>query len=64
MKLYNIEIVKTAHGYMAYDKLSDEYLEDFNGNNLFNTAEEAQELKDSVLFDFGTDEDNEMGDEA
>jgi hypothetical protein len=61
MQLYNIEILKTADGYMAYDKLGDGDLEDWNGNNLFNTAEEAQELKDSVLFDFGTDEDNGMG---
>jgi hypothetical protein len=62
MQLYEIEILKTVDGFMAYDKLSNEYLEDFNGNNLFNTAEDAQELKDSVLFDFGTDEDNGMGD--
>lgn len=62
MKLYNIEILKTPDGFMAYDKLSDEYLEDFDGNNLFDAIEHAQELRDSVLFDFGTDDDNGMGD--
>lgn len=61
MKLYDIEIKRTTNGFMAYDKLSDEILEDFEGNNLFDTEQEAQELKDSVLFDFGTDEDNGMG---
>jgi hypothetical protein len=61
MKLYDIEIMKTPDGYMAYDKIDDDYLTDSDGNNLFDTAQEAQELKDSVLFDFGTDEDNGMG---
>ena len=60
MKLFNIEIIKTPNGYMAYDTESDEYLEDSDGNNLFDTMQEAQELKDIVLFDFGTDEDNGM----
>ena len=61
MKLYDIEIMKTPDGYMAYDKLSGEYLADFEGNNLFDQIEHAQELRDSVLFDFGTDDDNGMG---
>jgi hypothetical protein len=61
MKLYDIEIMKTPDGYMAYDKIDDDYLTDSDGNNLFNTYQEAQELKDLVLFDFGTDEDNGMG---
>ena len=61
MKLYDIEIMKTLDGYMAYDRLGDEYLTDFEGNNLFDHIEHAQELRDSVLFDFGTDEDNGMG---
>lgn len=61
MKLYDIEIKQTPFGFMAYDKLGDGLLEDFEGNNLFDTAQEAQELKDSILFDFGTDEDNGMG---
>jgi hypothetical protein len=60
MKLYDIEIMKTPDGYMAFDKMGDYYLTDSDGNNLFDTAQEAQELKDSVLFDFGTDEDNGM----
>ena len=53
--------MKTPDGYMAYDKLSGEYLADFEGNNLFDQIEHAQELRDSVLFDFGTDDDNGMG---
>ena len=60
MKLYDIEILKTKDGFMAYDKLGDGYLEDLNGNNLFDTLEEAEDLKNSCLFDFGTDEDNGM----
>jgi hypothetical protein len=60
MKLYDIEIMKTPDGFMAYDKIDDDYLTDSEGNNLFDTALEAQELRDSVLFDFGTDEDNGM----
>jgi hypothetical protein len=60
MKLYDIEIMKTPDGFMAYDKIEDDYLTDLEGNNLFDTAQEAQELRDSVLFDFGTDEDNGM----
>jgi hypothetical protein len=62
MKLYDIEIMKTPDGYMAYDRLGDEYLADFEGNNLFDRVEQAQDLRDSVLFEFGTDEDNGMGD--
>jgi hypothetical protein len=62
MRLYDIEIMKTPNGYMAHDRLGGEYLEDIDGNNLFDTIEEAQELRDSVLFEFGTDEDNGMGD--
>jgi hypothetical protein len=61
MKLYDIEIMKTPDGYMAYDRLGREYLADFDGNNLFDQIEHAQELRDSVLFDFGTDDDNGMG---
>jgi hypothetical protein len=61
MKLYDIEIMKTPDGYMAYDRLGGEYLADFDGNNLFDQIEHAQELRDSVLFDFGTDDDNGMG---
>jgi hypothetical protein len=61
MKLYDIEIMKTPDGFMAYDRLGDEYLEDIDGNNLFDQIEHAQELRDSVLFDFGTDDDNGMG---
>ena len=60
MKLFNIEIMKTPNGYMAYDAESDEYLEDSDGNNLFDTMQETQELVDIVLFDFGTNEDNGM----
>ena len=60
MKFYDIEIKETPFGFMAYCKLNDETLEDFYGNTLFDTAQEAQELRDSVLFDFGTDEDNGM----
>ena len=60
MKLYDIEIMKTPDGFMAYDKIEDDYLTDLEGNNLFDTAQEAQELRDSVLFDFGTDEDSGM----
>lgn len=60
MKLYDIEIMQTPDGYMAFDKMGDDYLADSDGNNLFDTAQEAQELRDSVLFDFGTDEDNGM----
>jgi hypothetical protein len=60
MKLYDIEIMQTPDGFMAFDKMGDGYLTDSEGNNLFDTAQEAQELRDSVLFDFGTDEDNGM----
>lgn len=60
MQLYDIQIIKTDDGFMAYDRLGDDYLEDSDGNNLFATQQEAQELKDSVLFDFGTDDDNGM----
>ena len=41
MKLYDIEIMKTPDGYMAFDKMGDDYLTDSDGNNLFDTYQEA-----------------------
>ena len=48
MRIYQIEIIKTENGYMAHDSMSDDYLTDINGNNLFNSWEEAQDLINSA----------------
>jgi hypothetical protein len=38
------QIQETSNGFMALDVPSDEYLEDKDGNNCFDTIEEAQAL--------------------
>jgi hypothetical protein len=47
-----LEIVQTADGYMVqymYDQLKGDYLHDAQGNNLFDTYEEAEKLLKTVL---------------
>jgi hypothetical protein len=43
------EIMKTSDGYMAYDNESDDYLDDENGNNLFDKLSDAQKLIDDTI---------------
>lgn len=44
------ELMRTNDGFMAYDNDCDEYLDDENGDNLFNTRQEAQQLIDDAIF--------------
>jgi hypothetical protein len=48
MKTYQLEILKTKDGYMAYDHATDDYLTDIDDNNLFDTWQEAQDLINSA----------------
>ena len=41
------EVMKTNEGFLAYNMTTDEYLLDDQGNNTFETEEEAQKLIDA-----------------
>ena len=54
-----LEIIKTNDGYMV-QKDDGDYICDANGDNLFDTYEEAEDLMHTHLMTFGTDADNGM----
>ena len=43
------EIMRTNDGFMAYDNDCDEYLDDENGDNLFDKLSGAQQLIDDAI---------------
>ena len=53
-------IIKTLDGYMVEDTEEGQYIEDFYGNNLFETLEEAEEIMSIHLMEYGTDIENGM----
>ena len=44
------EIMRTDDGFMPYDNDCDEYLYDEQGNNCFDTRQQAQQLVDDAIF--------------
>jgi hypothetical protein len=58
-----LTVIKTNDGYMVEHLEGDDlggYLCDTNGDNLFDTYEEAEDLMHTHLMTFGTDADNGM----
>jgi hypothetical protein len=58
-----LQIIKTNNGYMVEHAQGDElgeYVCDTNGDNLFDTYSEAEDLMQTHLMTFGTDADNGM----
>jgi len=54
-----LSVIITMNGYMVEDDAGD-YIHDINGDNLFNTHAEAEDLMHTHLMTFGTDADNGM----
>ena len=54
-----LTVIKTNDGYMVEDDTGD-YIHDINGDNLFDTYVEAEDLMNTHLMTFGTDSDNGM----
>ena len=54
-----LQVIKTNDGYMVEDDTGD-YIHDINGDNLFDTYVEAEDLMNTHLMTFGTDSDNGM----
>jgi len=54
-----LSVIITMNGYMVEDDVGD-YIHDINGNNLFDTYTEAEDLMHTHLMTFGTDADNGM----
>lgn len=58
-----LTVIKTNDGYMVEHLEGEEtgdYVCDMDGNNLFDTYEEAHNLALTHLMTFGTDADNDM----
>jgi len=54
-----LQVIKTNDGYMVQDDMGD-YVCNTNGDNLFDTHSEAEDLMHTHLMTFGTDVDNGM----
>jgi len=54
-----LSVIITMNGYMVEDDAGD-YIHDINGDNLFDTYAEAEDLMNQHLMTFGTDADNGM----
>jgi hypothetical protein len=50
MKPSRYELIKSKDGFMAYDHDCDEYLEDEEGNNLFDDGNVANKLIEDAVF--------------
>jgi hypothetical protein len=62
MTTYALNIRKSDNGYYIEDLNDDgQYIEDSDGNNTFETLDEAIDVRDWFLLTHGTDEDNGMG---
>jgi hypothetical protein len=48
-QIMRFEIMRTNDGFMAYDNDCDEYLDDENGDNLFDKLSDAQQLIDDAI---------------
>jgi len=58
-----LTVIKTSDGFMVEHTEGGEigeYVCDMDGNNLFNTYSEAEDLMHTHLMTFGTDADNGM----
>jgi hypothetical protein len=58
-RVMKLSVIITMNGYMVEDDAGD-YIHDTNGDNLFDTYAEAEDLMHTHLMTFGTDADNGM----